>query len=146
MPSRFQEMLKNQRQNAETSRAGLKWEQDEDERLLKMLSDGVSLADIAKTLQRTDGSIKTRLTVYAINKMEKENMSLAQVSELVGLTEKDITDYQERKALRDERRQNKAKLPRASRVPKKPANVTNSDIYDLLLTINSNLESLLSSR
>lgn len=140
MPSRFQEMLKNQRQNAETSRAGLKWEQDEDDSLLKMLSEGVALADIAKNLQRTEGSIKTRLTVYAINKMEKENMSLEQVSQLVGLTEKDITDYQERKAIRDERRQKK------TRTPKKPANVTNGDIYDMLLTINRNLETLLSSQ
>lgn len=140
MPSRFQEMLKTQRQNTETSRAGLKWEQEEDDNLLKMLSEGVSLSDIAKNLQRTEGSIKTRLTLYAINKMEKENMSIEQVSQLVGLTEKDITDYQERKALRDERRQKK------SRTPKKPANVTNGDIYDMLLVINKNLESLLSSR
>jgi len=140
MPSRFQEMLKSQRQNTETSRAGLKWEQDEDDRLLKMLQEGVTLADIAKSLQRTEGSIKTRLTVYAINKMEKENMSLEQVAELVGLTEKDIIDYQERKAAREERRQKKPKAP------KRPANVTNGDIYDMLLVINKNLESLLSSR
>ena len=136
MPSKFQEMLKNQRQNAETSRAGLKWEQDEDDRLLKMLSEGTCLADIAKSLQRTEGSIKTRLTVYAINKMEKENMSIEQVTQLVGLSEKDITDYQDRKAIRDERRLKKSKTP------KKPLNVTNNDIYDLLLTINKNLENL----
>ena len=140
MPSRFQEMLKSQRQNAETSRAGLKWEQDEDDRLLKMLREGVSLSEIAKSLQRTEGSIKTRLTVYAINKMEKENMSLEQVAELVSLTEKDIIDYQERKAIREERRQKKSK------VPKRPANVTNGDIYDMLLVINKNLESLMSSQ
>lgn len=136
MPSRFQEMLKNQRQNTETSRAGLKWEQEEDDRLLKMLSEGTSLAEIAKSLQRTEGSIKTRLTIYAINKMEKENMSVEQVSQLVGLNEKDIIDYQERKAIRDERRQKKPRLP------KKPANVTNNDLYDMLLVINKNLESL----
>jgi hypothetical protein len=140
MPSRFQDMLKSQRQNTETSRAGLKWEQDEDDSLLKMLQEGVSLADIAKSLQRTEGSIKTRLTVYAINKMEKENISLQQVSELIGLTEKDILDYQERKAVREERRHKK------SNTPKRPTNVTNGDIYDLLMVINKNLESLLFSR
>ena len=140
MPSRFQEMLKIQRQNTETSRAGLKWEPDEDDRLLNMLSEGTSLADIAKSLQRTEGSIKTRLTVYAINKMEKENMTIEQVSELVGLTDKDITDYQDRKAMRDERRQKK------HRAPKKPDNATNNDIYDLLLNINKNLTTLLASK
>jgi hypothetical protein len=138
MPSRFQEMLKNQRQNAETSRAGLKWEQDEDNKLLNMLSEGIGLTDIAKTLQRTEGSIKTRLTVYAISKMEKENMSLEQVAQLVGLSEKEITDYQERKALRDEKRQKRTKTPR------KPANVTVNDVYDMLLVMNRKLDSIVS--
>ena len=137
MPSRFQEMLKKQRQNTETSRAGLKWEQDEDNQLLKMVSDGVTLADIAKNLQRTEGSIKTRLIIYAINKMDKENMSLEQVSQLVKLSDSDITEYQEKKAVRDERRQNKF------RTPKRPSNITNVEIYDMLCTVNRNVEKLL---
>jgi len=137
MPSRFQEMLKTQRQNQETSRAGLKWESDEDDKLLTMVSQGVSLVDIAKSLQRTEGSIKTRLIVYALNKMEKENLSLEQVAELVKLTSKDITDYQERQAIREER---KAKR---SKTPKRPSTVTNADLYDFLQSIDRKLDSLL---
>ncbi len=137
MPSRFQEMLKTQRQNSETSRAGLKWESDEDDKLLKMVSEGVSLADIAKSLQRTEGSIKTRLTVYAINKMERENLSLHQVAELVKLSDKDITDYQERQAIREERKQKRV-------ITKRPLNVTNTDLYDLMQNIERKLDILLS--
>lgn len=140
MPSRFEKMLEKQRQNAETSRAGLKWEQEEDDQLLNMVSEGVSLTDIAKTLQRTEGSIKTRLIIYAINKMEKENMSLEQVSQLVRLTDTDITEYQERKAIRDERRQKKQQQPK---LPKKTSNITNVDIYNMLCTLNRNVETLL---
>ena len=140
MPSRFQEMLKKQRENVETSRAGLKWEQDEDNQLLSMISSGTSLSDIAKTLQRTEGSIKTRLILYAINKMEKENMSLEQVAQLVKLSSADITEYQEKKSFRDERRQKKI------RVSKRPSTITNVEIYDMLCTVNRNVEKLLYNR
>jgi transposase len=140
MPSRFQEMLKTQRQNTETSRAGLKWESDEDDKLLKMVSEGVSLTDIAKSLQRTEGSIKTRLTVYAINKMERENLSLEQVAQLVNISDKDILDYQERQAIREERKQKRVKSA------KRPSNLTNTDLYDLLQVIERKLDTLLSRR
>jgi hypothetical protein len=137
-------MLRNQRLNPETSRAGLKWEEVEDDQLLSMVSEGASPADIAKTLQRTEGSIRTRLIVYAITKMEKDNLSLYQVSELVHLSENDILEYQERKRLRDEKKQQKPARKRQSSPlqPKRPLNVTNADIYDLLLSMNKSLQTL----
>jgi hypothetical protein len=143
MPSRFQDMLKKQRQNAETSRAGLKWEQAEDDQLLSMVLQDTSVADIAKTLQRTEGSIKTRLIMYAVNKMEKENMSLQQVAQLVKLNESDITDYQEKKTVRDERRQNKFKKISPRR---QYTDVSNVEIYDMLCKVNRNVERLLNNR
>lgn len=143
MPSRFQDMLKKQRQNAETSRAGLKWDQAEDDQLLSMVLQDTSVADIAKTLQRTEGSIKTRLIMYAVNKMEKENMSLQQVAQLVKLNESDITDYQEKKTVRDERRQNKFKKVSPQR---QYTDVSNVEIYDMLCKVNRNVERLLNNR
>jgi hypothetical protein len=137
MPSRFQEMLKTQRLNSETSRAGLKWESDEDDKLLTMVSDNVSPLEIAKSLQRTEGSIKTRLIVYALGKMDKENLSLEQVAQLVKLDSKDVTEYQERQAIREERKQKRTNLP------KRPTNVTNTDLYDLLQTLDRKLDTLL---
>jgi predicted XRE-type DNA-binding protein len=149
MPSRFQEMLKNQRQNSETSRAGLKWEPNEDDQMLSLVSEGKSFTDIASVLQRTEGSIKTRLVIYAINRMENDSLSLAQAAEMVNLQESDITEYQEKKQARDERLKNKKMYnkrppPPSRRQPDRPANVTNGDIYDLLLSVNRSLETLLS--
>ena len=139
-------MLSNQRQNAETSRAGLKWEPDEDDRMLSLLSEGLSHADIAKSLQRTEGSIKTRLIVYALNKMEKDSLSLQQAAEMVNLDETDITAYQEKKQEREERMKNRKKpSDKRRRQPvERPSNITNADIYDLLLSVNRSLETLLS--
>lgn len=143
MPSRFQQMLYDQRQNPETSRAGLKWDDNEDNQMLSMLSSGKSLTDIAKSLQRTEGSIRTRLIVYAIGKMEKENLSLEQVSEMVYLTPEDINEYQSKKQARDERAKQRQSNKKMSKRPSNISNPSNSDIYELLLGMNKSLERLL---
>lgn len=133
MPSRFQEMLKKQRENTATSRAGLKWEAEEDTQLLNMISENESIPNIACFLQRTEGSIRTRLILYAINKMEKDNLSLEQVAELIKLPTSDITDYQNKKA---------TKIEKLKNTPKKLKhdNITNADIYNLLLSIKKSLD------
>ncbi len=137
-------MLKNQRQSNETSRAGLKWEPNEDDQMLSLVSEGKSVTDIAKVLQRTEGSIKTRLVIYALNRMQNDSLSLAQAAEMINLQESDITEYQEKKQAREERLKTKKLTPRKSqmRLPERPANVTNADIYDLLLSMNRCLENL----
>lgn len=136
MPSKFQEMLRAQRLNEETSRAGLKWEQDEDDQLLKMIAGGASHTDVAKTLFRTEGSVKTRLILYGINKMEKDGLTIQDAAAVVNLTDKDLSEYIERKTLREERRHNMTVSG-----SKRPNNVTNADIYDLLVAINKKLDS-----
>ena len=68
MPNyKFQEKLSEQRKNPETARAGLKWSNDEDNCLLDDIKEGVGIDEIAKKLQRTAGSIKTRLTIKAVS-------------------------------------------------------------------------------
>jgi DNA-binding CsgD family transcriptional regulator len=148
-------MLRNQRQNAETSRAGLKWESYEDNQMLSLVSEGKSLADIAKVLQRTEGSIKTRLIIYALNRMDKDSLSLAQAAEMVNLEESDITEYQDKKQAREERlkeRKSSGKTDRTNKMSRRTgqerpaASVTNADIYDLLLSMNRSLDTLVSRR
>lgn len=108
MPSRFQEMLKAQRENAETSRAGLKWDADEDSRMISMIRDSnSSIEDVAKVLKRTPGSIRTRLIISAVNKMNDDGMSFADAAKYLSLDENDITEYLNRKMLRDNKKQNR---------------------------------------
>lgn len=136
MPSKFQEMLKEQRLNPETSRSGLKWDPSEDDTLREKIESGVSKDEIAKLLQRTEGSIKTRLITYAISKMDLDNCSMEDVLSMYDLTEKDITDYQAKKAMREERRPIKT-----FNTIKKQLN--NEDIASILQTINKKLDLLL---
>lgn len=136
MPSKFQEMLKVQRENEETARAGLKWEQEELDQLMAMVVDKVSTVDIAKSLQRTEGSIRTRLILNGITKMESDNITMEEASEYINIPVTDIKEYLDKKSLRDERRQKKAASP------KTPNNVTNADIYNLLMNISKKMDSV----
>ena len=54
----YQEKLRKQRENPETSRAGLKWEVDEDNALINKIDEDVNIEDIAKQLQRTPEVLK----------------------------------------------------------------------------------------
>lgn len=144
MPPKFQEMLKEQRNNPETARAGLKWEEDEDQKLLEKVKANVPLADIAKELLRTEGSLKTRLITYALNKVENENQVLNDVATELKLDSKEITEYQRKKNVREEKR-----LQRLfNRKQERPVGgnstrgVTLEDIHTLLLEVKGELEKL----
>jgi len=123
----FQEKLRKQRENPETSRAGLKWEQDEDDALIDKINEGTSYADIAKQLQRTEGSIKTRLIIRALNLVEEDHsITLEEAATKYKITIQDIQLYQANKRKRQ-----------FGRVVNYPVNL--QMVYSLLLDINSKL-------
>jgi hypothetical protein len=123
----FQEKLRKQRENPETSRAGLKWEQDEDDALIDKINEGTSYADIAKQLQRTEGSIKTRLIIRALNLVEEDHsITLEEAATKYKITIQDIQLYQANKRKRQ-----------FGRVVNYPVNL--QMVYSLLLEINSKL-------
>jgi len=123
----FQEKLRKQRENPETSRAGLKWEVEEDNTLIDKINDDTSFADIAKLLQRTEGSIKTRLIVKALSLVDEDHsITLEDAAAKFKITTQDIQVYQA----------NKKKRQYHSTVTH-PVNL--QMIYSLLLDINSKL-------
>lgn len=124
----YQEKLRKQRENPETSRAGLKWETDEDNVLISKIDDNVSFEEIAKSLQRTVGSIKTRLIVKALNLIdENHSITLEEAAQKFKITTSDIQSYQANK----KKRQNSHNM--------RNNNVNLNMIYSLLLEINSKL-------
>jgi predicted HTH domain antitoxin len=133
--SKFQDMLKEQRMNPETSRSGLKWESYEDELLVEKVKEGVDKGEIAKLLSRTEGSIKTRLIIYAVNKVEQEKLSVEEASKLYDVSDKDVELYITKKQYRGEKKYTKVQTPKYD---------NNRDVYSMLNTINSKLDLLLS--
>jgi len=96
----FKEMLRKQRENPETSRAGLRWEAEEDTALLDKINGNQSLVSIAKELQRTEGSIKTRLIVKALSLVDEDHsITLEQAAERYKITTQDIQAYQANKKI-----------------------------------------------
>lgn len=124
----FQEKLRKQRENPETSRAGLKWETEEDNALIDKINDGVSMTDIAKQLQRTEGSIKTRLIVKALSLVDDDHsITLEEAATRFKITTQDIQVYQANKKKRQ-----------YQRMVNHPVNL--QMVYSLLLEINSKLQ------
>ena len=124
----YQEKLRKQRENPETSRAGLKWEVEEDNALINKIDDDVNIEDIAKQLQRTTGSIKTRLIVKALTLIDEDHLiTLDQAAEKYKITTQDIQAYQS----------NKKKRQLTNTLRNNPVNL--NMIYALLVEINNKL-------
>ena len=123
----FQEKLRKQRENPETSRAGLKWEVEEDNALVDKINEDVSFVDIAKLLQRTEGSIKTRLIVKALALVDEDHsITLEEAAGKFRITTSDIQVYQANKKKRQ-----------YQRTVTHPVNL--QMVYSLLLEINAKL-------
>jgi hypothetical protein len=124
----YQEKLRKQRENPETSRAGLKWEVDEDNALINKIDEDVNIEDIAKQLQRTSGSIKTRLIVKALTLIDEDHtITLEQAADKYKITTQDIQAYQA----------NKKKRQLTNSLRNNPVNL--NMIYALLVEINNKL-------
>lgn len=124
----FQEKLRKQRENPETSRAGLKWKTEEDDALVDKINEGISYSDIAKQLQRTEGSIKTRLIVKALTLIDEDHsITLEDAANKYKVSVQDIQLYQANKR--------KRQFTRAVNHP-----VSLQMIYSLLLEINAKIQ------
>ena len=135
---RFQENMKKLRENPDTSRAGLKWDDSEDENVLSKLKSGMSVDDIAKALKRTANSIKTRIIMNAVTQINEENTNKDEVMKELKITEADIKEYTEKKQQRDEQQKNFVN----SMITKNIYNPTIRDNYQLLKEILSRINKI----
>ena len=65
--SSFQKKLQQDRSNVNTSNAGLKWDPEDDKYLLDNVKMGADIREIALSLKRTEGSIKTRIIINSFD-------------------------------------------------------------------------------
>ena len=135
---RFQENMKKLRENPDTSRAGLKWDDSEDENVLSKLKSGMTVDDIAKALKRTANSIKTRIIMNAVKQIDEENKNKDQVMKELKITEADIKEYKEKKQQRDGQQKNFVN----SMINKNIYNPTIRDNYQLLKEILNRINKL----
>lgn len=132
---KFQESMKKLRENPDTSRAGLKWDDSEDENVLSKLKGGMSVDDIAKNLKRTANSIKTRIIMNAVTQIEEDSTKKEKILKELNVSEADITEYKDKKQQRDDQQ----KTFINSMISKNIYNPTIRDNYQLLKEILNRL-------
>ena len=137
MYSRFQEKLREQRKNPETSRAGLKWESEEDCSLIDKVKSDKSFDEIAKEHQRTVGSIKTRLIIKAIDSLDNQTIEDAALEYKIEVS--DIEEYQKIKFEREQKQQLNATIRRRNSGNRNNTVITLSTIHALLQQISNKL-------
>jgi predicted DNA binding CopG/RHH family protein len=143
MPSRFQEMLRTQRQNAETARAGLTWENDEEDRLLDMLLNGKSFQEAAKDLQRTEGSIRTRVYSIYLNKIDNGEETFQSVYDKLRITSDELEEFRLKKKAREEKLQMRLQNKKTTRRQTNRSKPTEStDVSTQLMSIRKDLQAI----
>lgn len=100
----FQKKLQKDRTNEETANAGLKWDIEDDKYLLESATNKVSVSEIAKTLKRTEGSIKTRIIINILSKCDETRSNLDSLCNQYNIERKDVDVYLQKKDLREKKK------------------------------------------
>lgn len=141
MSSTFQKKLQQDRNNERTSNAGLRWDTEDDKFLQDSAESGRTIAEIAETLKRTDGSIKTRLVITVLNKkQETPTINVNELCKKYGILEDDLTQYEQRKKQREDKRQKKTTYRENDN--SFPSNDL-AEVFDGLSQINNKMDKLL---
>ncbi len=119
----------------ETSAAGKKWTYDEEQLLIKDISDNKKITDIAKEHKRTYGGIMSRIKLIAVRMIQIEGKTISEVCKILRMTPKNI-EY----ALEKYNKPSKYNIQAQAHVEDE-LNVL-KDIREILLRIESQLSSI----
>ena len=118
------------------NRIGVYWSDEEESQLLQLLHDGKTHEEIAKTLERTSGSIKGRLWTISA-KMYTNGMTNEEISKVTFLSDESIKEAIEKhnsKKIKKER-SIEEKVMKKQPVQAKLITVPQSDIMELKLVM-----------
>ena len=117
-------------------RIGVYWSDEEESQLLQLLHEGKTHEEIAKTLERTSGSIKGRLWTISA-KMYTKGMTNEEISKITFLSDESIKEAIEKhnsKKIKKER-SIEEKVMKKQPVQAKLITVPQSDIMELKLVM-----------
>jgi hypothetical protein len=132
---RFQENMKKLRENPDTIRAGLKWDDEEDNKVILKIKKGLDINEISKELKRTPNSIKTRIIMHGIKEIEENNKNKEEIFKELKINDTDVKEYKEKKIQRDEQQKSFSNTV----LYKNISNPTIKDNYSLLKEIVNKL-------
>lgn len=91
--SNFSGKLAELRSNEETSRAGVRWQNEEDKELLARINAKESIEDIAVAHKRTHGSIHCRILMHASDFIKSKNVSIEEASSRFNVSVEDLDKH-----------------------------------------------------
>jgi len=128
------------REQPDTARAGVKWTEEENEQLMKEVTDGMDLDDVAKKHQRTVTGVKSRVMTNALTIMKDRDLSLQDVAHLVHISVKELEHHKQRQ---DE----KATTPKVKKLVTKVEEPSkNQDFMSVLTEIRDYLKIIAKNR
>lgn len=83
------------REKPETSRAGMAWDETEDQELLARIRDGQDVNQIANDHKRTAVAVQSRILKFAIRWIDRDNMDISEVCDQLRITPDDITTFRQ---------------------------------------------------
>jgi len=91
-----QSRLSALRENPDTARAGMKWTESENTKLMERAVQGMNIDEIAKAHMRTVTGVKSRIMSNALAMMEHEDMTIEDVSMHVHIPLEELEAYKQR--------------------------------------------------
>jgi hypothetical protein len=92
----FYSRLNVLREHPDTARAGLKWTEEENAKLMQDVADGIDLNEVAKKHQRTFTGVKSRVMTNALAIMKLKDITLQEISKLVHISEDELKNHMQR--------------------------------------------------
>jgi hypothetical protein len=68
------------RKKDETSKVGMNYTSEENQKIMEMAEQGIPCTDIARTFKRTTNAIRTRIAILAAHRMSLHNLTLEEAS------------------------------------------------------------------
>lgn len=83
------------REKPETSRAGMSWDEAEDQDLLARIREGQDINQISIDHKRTVVAVQSRILKFAIRWIDRDNMDVNEVCNQLHITPEDISKFRE---------------------------------------------------
>lgn len=88
----FHDRIKAIKENPETSQAGSKWTEEEENNLLVSIEKGIDISDIAKEHKRTEGGISSRIRHIAVDMITNKGKEIDDVCEYLRLSKDEVVE------------------------------------------------------
>lgn len=104
-------IYKQLREKPETSNAGLRWTEKDNNNLMEMAMNNVSCEDIANHFHRTEGAIRARINHNILGMEDEEQNSLESLAEKYNVVLEDLLMYKKKQEAKTKHRGNKQLSP-----------------------------------